>query len=312
MKLAAILATLSLLGTSWATFRVGKTPSKIKLKWLEDQDGRPHMEITFADGTTDEIYLEADSENDCFYHGALKSDIDSEVEVDGCKGEVEIVEISSRLIPCGLVFLLLENDETFEIDPTEGISFEGTDALAPTAAGSQGATWQGDLPTTAVAKIHVRFDQTLVDMTGSRPLAERKAKTIIDLARVWFKRRHGLAMDIDIKVMSTQFYDGRITDASVRQIEALSGKGRGGHNDVHPTAWITASSSEWGIAGIANVPGICRGKSHGPLSIVFPFLFLFSYNLSTGLIAEVFKDRRSDANSAALFAHELGHNLGML
>jgi len=294
MKLAAILATLSLLGTSWATFRVAKTPSKIKLKWLEDQDGRPHMEITFADGTTDEIYLEADSENDCFYHGALKSDIDSEVEVDGCKGEVEIVEISSRLIPCGLVFLLLENDETFEIDPTEGISFEGTDALAPTAAGSQGATWQGDLPTTAVAKIHVRFDQTLVDMMdGSRSAAERKAKTIIDLARVWFKRRHGLAMDIDIKVMSTQFYDGSITDASVRQIEALSGKGRGGHNDVHPTAWITASSSEWGIAGIANVPGICRGKSHG-------------------LIAEVFKDRRSDANSAALFAHELGHNLGML
>ena len=47
-------------------------------------------------------------------------------------------------------------------------------------------------------------------------------------------------------------------------------------------------------------------------SIVFPFLFLFSYNFSTGLIAEVFKDRRSDANSATLFAHELGHNLGML
>ena len=47
-------------------------------------------------------------------------------------------------------------------------------------------------------------------------------------------------------------------------------------------------------------------------SIVFPFLFLFSYNICTGLIAEVFKDRRSDANSAALFAHELGHNLGML
>ena len=311
MKLAAILATLSLLGTSWATFRVAKTPSKIKLKWLEDQDGRPHMEITFADGTTDEIYLEADSENDCFYHGALKSDIDSEVEVDGCKGEVEIVEISSRLIPCGLVFLLLENNETFEIDPTEGIKFEGTDAR-PTAASWQGAAWQGDLPTTAVAKIHVRYDQTLVEMMGSEWGAERKAKTIIDLARVWFKRRHGLAMDIDINVLTSKYYDGRITDASKRQIDSLSGKGRQGYDDEHPTAWITASSSEWGIAGIANVPGICRGKSHGPLSIVFPFLFLFCYNLSTGLIAEVFKDRRSDANSATLFAHGLGHNLGML
>ena len=275
MKLAAILATLSLLGTSWATFRVAKTPSKIKLKWLEDQDGRPHMEITFADGTTDEIYLEADTENNCFYHGALKSDIDSEVEVDGCKGEVEIVEISSRLIPCGLVFLLLENNETFEIDPTEGIKFEGTDALQPTASGWQGAAWQGDLPRTAVAKIHVRYDQTLVEMMGSEWGAERKAKTIIDLARVWFKRRHGLAMDIDIEVLSSKYYDGSITDASVRQIEALSGKGRRGDDDDAPTAWITATPSQWGAAGIADVPGLCRGKSAGPLfhclSIPLPF-----------------------------------------
>ena len=287
MKLAAILATLSLLGTRWATFRfrVGKTPSKIKLKWLEDHENLQHnnchnnchMEITFADGTTDEIFLKPDPVNDCFYHGALKSDLDSEVEVDGCKGdekdkgefqnvgEVVIVEISSRLIPCGLVFLLLENNETFEIDPTEGIKFEGTDALQPTASGWQGAAWQEDLPRTAVAKIHVRYDQTLVEMMGSEWAAERKAKTIIDLARVWFKRRHGLAMDIDINVLTSKYYDGRITDASKRQIDSLSGKGRQGYDDEHPTAWITASSSEWGIAGIANVRGICRGKSHGPL-----------------------------------------------
>ena len=52
-----------------------------------------HTEITFADETTDEIFLKPDPENDCFYHGALKGDIESEVEVDGCKNDAEIVEI---------------------------------------------------------------------------------------------------------------------------------------------------------------------------------------------------------------------------
>ena len=77
-----------------------------------------HTEITFADGTTDEIFLKPDPENDCFYHGALKGDIESEVEVDGCKNDAEIVEISSRLVPWILVILL--HKETFTIIPLEG------------------------------------------------------------------------------------------------------------------------------------------------------------------------------------------------
>ena len=229
------------------------------------------MEITFVDGTKDEILLMPDPATPCFYHGALKSDIDSEVEVDGCKGEVEIVEISSRLIPCGLIFLLLEDGNTYEIDPTEGISFNSTDAMPPTASAFQGAVWQGALPKTAVAKIHVRFDQSLVEMMGNETAAKRKAKTIVDLLRVWFKQRHGLRMDNDIEVLTNKFYGGRISSASVAQIIALQGQGRQGDEDEHPTAWITAGSSQWGISGIANVPGICRGISHGPLS---PFLVI--------------------------------------
>jgi hypothetical protein len=176
MRAAAIPALLSLLGSSWAASR---NPSEIKLKWLEDEvvegDTLPHMEITFADGTTDEIFLKPDPENDCFYHGSLKGDIESEVEVDGCKNDAEIVEISSRLVPCGLVILLLENGKTFAIDPLEGIGFpNSTDAVPPVAAGFNGASWQGNLPTTAVAKIHVRYDRSLVQLLGSDRAARKK------------------------------------------------------------------------------------------------------------------------------------------
>ena len=284
MKLAGMATLLfSLLGTSWATsFRASRTLSDIKLKWLEDQeiDGTllPHMEITFADGTTDEIFLKRDTNNPCFYHGALKSDIDSEVEVDGCKDEVEIVEISSRLIPCGLIFLLLENKVTYKIDPTEGISFNSTDTVAPTTAGFQGAHWQGPLPRTAVAKIHIRFDQTLVDMFGGdHAAAKLKAQTIVELSRVHFKRRRGLLMDIDIKVLTNKFYNIRIGYPSEQWINYLSGKGREGDEDEHPTAWITAASGR-GAAGIADLPGICRGKKAGAFLHYLSIPFLSFYN----------------------------------
>ena len=264
-----------LLGTSWvASFRPTTTPSEIKLKWLPDEEHGgvelPHMEITFADGTTDEIFLNVDPENPCFYHGGLKSDIESEVEVDGCKDELEIVEISSRLIPCGLVFLLLEEGKTYEIDPRAGVNFNSTesDVEYPTGPTSvPGVASKGRLPSSAVARIHVRYDQSLVDQEGSQAAAKRKAKSIVDLSRVWFKRRHGLGMDIEIKVLTNKFYSGRISSTSSGQLNALRGQGRQGDEDEHPTAWIKAGS-RWQISGIAWIPGVCQGISSGPL---FPF-----------------------------------------
>ena len=109
---------------------------------------------------------------------------------------------------------------------------------------------------------------------GDQAAAKRKAKAIVDLSRVWFKKSLGLRMDIDIEVLTNKFYDGRISSASVAQINALQDQGRQGDEDEHPTAWITAGSSQWGISGIANVPGICRGISHGPL---FPLSMSFIF-----------------------------------
>jgi len=313
MRVAAIAAFFSLLGTSWSA---SKEPSEIKLKWLEDEviegDILPHMEITFADGTTDEIFLEPDPENECFHHGSLKGDIESEVEVDGCKNDAEIVQISSRLVPSGLVILLLENGKTFTINPFEGIGFpNGTDGAPPVAVAAEfngasinrasingasinRASWQGALPTTAVAKIHVRYDRSLVDLLGSEAEARKKVKAIVDLSRDYFKRERGLSMNIKIEIQSTEYYNASIGNPFTRDpftggsiaLNGLKGKGGGG---VHPTAWFKVGSQ--GIRGVADIAGICNGQA--------------------GLISEVFKDTRGDPASALLFTHELGHILGM-
>jgi len=301
---AAIAAFFSLLGTCWSA---SKDPSEIKLKWLEDEvieeDILPHMEITFADGTTDEILLKPDPENACFFHGSLKGDIESEVKVDGCKNDAEVVQISSGLVPSGLVILLLENGKTFTINPFEGIEFpNGTDVAPPpvavaaefNGASINGVSWQGALPTTAVAKIHVRYDQSLVDLLGSEAEARKKVKVIVDLSRVYFKRELGLSMNIKIEIQSTQHYNASIGNPHPpigvsNPLNGLRGKG-GGRG--HPTAWFKAGDPGSGsIRGVADRPGIC--------------------NEQAGLITEVYKDTWGDPTSALLFAHELGHSLGM-
>ena len=38
-----------------------------------DEYTLPHMGITFADGTMDEIFLTIDPENGCFFHGSIKA-----------------------------------------------------------------------------------------------------------------------------------------------------------------------------------------------------------------------------------------------
>jgi len=293
MRLPGILVLLNLLGASWAT--VTRNPSKIKLKWLEDEviagDTLPHMEITLADGSKDEIFLEADSEIECFFHGSLKSDIESEVEVDGCKNDLEVIVISSRLVPCGLVTLLLENGETYSIDPSEGReSLNGTDSIPPpTAAAFQGAGWEHDwLPKGVVAKVHVKYDQSLVNQYGgSREKAEERVKAIVRVAKAWFHRSSGLAMDVQIQVLSWEYYAGTIPHpGNALALRSLTGKG-----DGHPVVWFRSGGVGQHVGHIA---AFCWPKHQSP-----------------GQISTVRAGAVSTAFNAQTFARALGHNLGM-
>lgn len=276
---------LGLLGASMA---LTKKPSDYKLEWLNS--GKV-MKITFPDKTTDEIPLKADKDNNCFFHGYLNSDLESEVEVDGCKGNVEVVEIDSRLVRCGLVFLLLEADgKTYEIDPTEGFQLNKTDSVVPESLDPP-AAMQGSRPTSVVAKLHLRYDPSILEMVGgSHDAAKKKLKAIVDLARPWYKRTRNLAMDIEIKIMSIEAYQSRIPEDGA--LKSLQGRGSSGSG--HITAFFRTANryQYWGVAYLGT---ICRHTTH---------------NVQVNAI-QTGNDISLDAVNAMLFAHELGHNLGM-
>ena len=239
-RAASIAVLINLLGASWG---VTRKPSDIKLKWLQDEvkdDHKlPHMEITFADGSKDEVFLNTDPENDCFFHGKLKTDIESTVVVDGCKNDDATILINSRLVPCGYVSL----------------HFETT------------SKWTGQLPQSVVAKIHVRYDESLVQQYGSRQEAEKGVRAIIDLSRPWFKkRRNGLLMEVEIKVLTLQYYAGTIPHpgSHVHAMKQLKGKGAMDRRG-YPTAWFRSNkclnphgTTRCSMTGLGDRTAFCR------------------------------------------------------
>ena len=271
MRLAAEFAVLfSLLASSCWAHSEGpvRKPSDIKLNWLKKGVA---MKITFADKRTDEVFLKRDPNDDCMFQGSLKSDIESEVEVDGCTGDFEIVEISSRLVPCGLVTLVFEDGETYEIDPFEAIipADAGDSRVIEVVevADRRGNAWSGALPATAVAKIHVRYDTKLLEMVGGKhAAAKKKINKIIKLARPYFRSSMGLAMDIEIEVLSgPSYYDQRLqaTENGLRWLNNLGER-------YEPTAWFTAPQKNWNgystfIRGYGNIPAICSAPGLGNL-----------------------------------------------
>ena len=291
MRASSIAVLFNIFSASWAE---KGNPCDIKLKWLEDADyggeTLSRMEVTFANGARDEIFLKAHQDSDyttdeCSFHGTLKGDIQSEVEVDGCKNKEATVEIVSRLIPCNFAIAYLdENGETHSIDVTDGITFRNAiDSAPPPTAEAlwTGARWEGALPRTVTAKFHVRIERSLVDQEGGEEKAKKKVHHIINLARPWFKKWLGLPMDIDLEVQSMETYYGEGTPIGDPHLEDPQGDnipvpllaGKGGRD--HPTAWFKApyrqNITHVALAGIADLPGLCNETS-GPLST-----FLFSF-----------------------------------
>ena len=196
--------------------------------------------------------------------------------LDGSRSDVETFVITSRLVPCRLVSLLLENGVTYSIDPSEGRDrFNGTDSVAAEAFDA-GSKWTGgELPNGVVAKIHVRYDESLVQQFGSREQAEKGVRAIIDLSRPWFKKwKRGLVMDVEIKVLTLQYYAGTIPDpALVDPFVPLKGKGANDPNG-YPTAWFRAHKcSGRCTAGKGHMPGFCR-YDHGTLFILFHCIYI--------------------------------------
>ena len=101
-----------------ASGRVSTEESQVKLTWTKASE----IEVVFANGTRDTIHLKTVANHEgkdipCLYTGALDHDSeDSEVTVNGCKGDKKVlVEIASQKEVGGLLVLVIQNGKTYEL-----------------------------------------------------------------------------------------------------------------------------------------------------------------------------------------------------
>merc|ERR1712212_1372840 len=135
--------------------RVETKESKVKLTWTKALE----MEVTFANGTEEKIHMKGVSNLEggkipCLYTGSLDHDSDdSEVTVDGCKGDPQVlVEIASRKEVGGLLVLVIENEETYQLQP-EKTHWNRNDTHKIQPKETQNLNFEASLPATRRSRL---------------------------------------------------------------------------------------------------------------------------------------------------------------
>merc|ERR1712212_1170797 len=135
--------------------RVKTKKSEVKLIWRNALE----MEVTFANGTEEKIHLRSvpdleGGEVPCLYTGSLDHDSDdSEVTVDGCKGDPQVlVEIASRKEVGGLLVLVIENEETYRLQP-EKTHWNRNDTHKIQPKETQNLNFEASLPATRRSRL---------------------------------------------------------------------------------------------------------------------------------------------------------------
>merc|ERR1712212_292549 len=280
--------------------RVKTKNSEVELTWRNALE----MEVTLANGTEETIHLRGvpDLEGGdipCLYTGSLDHDSeDSEVTVDGCKGDTKVlVEIASENEVGGLLVLVLENGRTYEVQQ-EDKHWLGDDALEipPEFSNSEmleahlpSSSKQASLPRSVTVKTSFRYDNSLLAQFNND-----RAKVKDFLYRVAQRAKPVLMLlNVNLEVRGVEPYNRNIKatasslDALTRELSGQSLKG--------PISFFSAADNR-GPAGIAWRGTACHTTT--------------GYQININEVQDY--GNGPDAQSTAdLFVHELGHNLGM-
>ena len=215
----------------------------MKLSWTEPSE----IEVVFANGTRDKIHLEAVNDLEgrailCLYTGSLDHDSEeSEVTVDGCKGDKKVlVEIASENEVGGLLTLVMENGKTYELEQ-EDKPWMGNDAFEIPAEffnSSLPSSSEVSLPRSVTVLTSFRYDNSLLaqannDHAEVKDLLYRVAQ----LAKPVLKL---LDVKVNLKVTGFEHYDQNIK-ASGSSLEALTGELKG-KSLKGPISFFTAQS----------------------------------------------------------------------
>jgi len=271
--------------------------SDIKLAWVKDKE---EMEITFANRKKDKIILAKSNyqgvDVGCLFSGALESDHDSEVDVDGCMGNAEtIVEIHSVLVPCGFVDLVLTKEDTYILEQDkEHIPNKTTNDFLVSPKSSDGPQaivrpWpHAQLPTVARLETRIKYDEGLREVTGGKTQAKWFISRVVEHAKT---RLHMLPIKVELSVVGTMQYVNQNWRAA---------KAHGGH------WWI----KELGRANTDKlVSHFCAGQGGGVAYLTNACGGVNSTNLNEHIRTN--RPGRSEWITGRTYAHELGHNLGM-
>jgi len=282
--------------------RVKTKKSEVKLSWTKSLE----IEVTFANGTKEGIHLKGvpdleGGEIPCLYTGSLDHDSqDSEVTVDGCKGDPQVlVEIVSRKEVGGLLVLVIENEKTYRLqrEKTHWNRNDTVPKIPPKHSGTNNfeaslpASRRGRLPREVTLRTWLVSDESLRSrFDHDKGKVRNHLLRLAQMAKPLFRM---LDVKVNLEVRGVHHYQSSI-DTSSDWLERIQNRFRG-KNIKGPISFFTARAfRDWqGITlGIAYPGTACDTRTGAQININW--------------------DENNDWETVLTFAHELGHNIGMM
>lgn len=282
--------------------RVKTKKSEVKLSWTKSLE----IEVTFANGTKEGIHLRGvpdleGGEIPCLYTGSLDHDSqDSEVTVDGCKGDPQVlVEIVSRKEIGGLLVLVIENEKTYRLqrDKTHWNRNDTIPKIPPKDSGTNNfeaslpALRRGRLPREVTLRTWLVSDESLRSrFDHDKGKVRNHLLRLAQMAKPLFRM---LDVKVNLEVRGVHHYQSSI-DTSSDWLERIQNRFRG-KNIKGPISFFTARAyRDW------------QGTT---LGIAYPGT---ACDTRTGAQININWDENNDWETVLTFAHELGHNIGMM
>ena len=236
--------------------------------------------------------------------------------VDSCKGDPQVlVEIASRKEVGGLLVLVIENEETYQLQPEE-THWNRNDTHKMQPKGTQNLNFEASLPATRRSRLprEVTLKTWLVsDESLLSKFDHDKGRVrnhLLRLAQMAKPILRLLDVKVNLEVRGVEHYRSSI-DTSENSLKRIRNNFRG-MNIKGPVSFFTAQAgvtlmfsdylkliiclnSEriggWVTYGIAYPGTACKTRSGSQININWV--------------------QREDWGTVLTFAHELGHNIGM-
>lgn len=269
-----------------------KTTLKLKIENIEIENRWMNIRLTPATSIPG-------LNTPCLYEGKLEGDPKTMISVSGCPDKETSVAIG---FPFGVVYLTLVDgitknldDEPIAVDLKKSrdysvgnIDYSTADYLhPPTDPFEIAAVWLGPIPSTVVLKTNIKYDNSLLEhFDNSHEKTADWINGVVELAKPKLSH-NSLTIKVVLEIGEVSHIDETL-EASEDRIYDLAQK-----RQRTLTSYFCKDIGG-GVLGIAYVGAACHSLG-------------YAVNIN-----ELYSTTSPDIKTAKTFAHELGHNIGML